>query len=437
MKILTFTTLFPNSLEPNYATFLLQRTTQLARREGNQVEVVAPLPYVPKFLAGTARGRVALVPGQETIAGLCVHHPRYPLLPKISMPLHGLLMYAGCLRTVRELHREHGFDCIDAHYVFPDGVAAVLLGKALGIPATVTARGSDIHTFTAFLTLRPQIRWTLRQANGLAAVSASLARIMQQLEPSIAMPAVIGNGVDSQRFFPEERSQARKTIGCGGDEKVIVSVAALKHVKGCDLLVRAASLLKEAVPGCRILFIGKGPDLDSLRRLAEELNCADVCTFAGAIDNELLRHYYSAADASCVPSRNEGWPNVVLESLACGTPVVGTKVGAVPEILADPELGVLVDPSPESIAEGLRQALAREWNRGHIVTYAHAKSWTEVAERVEALLQNTVTEQRRYQSGPRRAGKIEDACEPANSIDQQFPTAVQSCPDDRPVEVKR
>jgi teichuronic acid biosynthesis glycosyltransferase TuaC len=394
VRILTFTTLFPNSLAPDFGVFLLQRVSHLAGRSGNDVEVVAPLPYAPGFLRGTSRGYISAVPKTERIAGLRVHHPRYPLLPGISMPAHGLLMYAGCLNLMRSLHQQQPFDCIDAHYVFPDGLAAVLLGKSLRLPVMLTARGSDIHTFPKFTTIRPQICWTLRNATRLAAVSPSLAQIMLELEPSIPRPEVIGNGVDTMRFYPEDRLLARAKIGVDPNIKLIVSVAALKHVKGIDLLVRAASLLKKSTPQCRLLFIGKGPDLSTLQRLASQLDCADTCKFVGPVANDKLRDFYNAADVTCLPSRNEGWPNVVLESLACGTPVVGTRVGAVPELLSDAGSGVLVNASAESIHQGLCEAVVREWNRDAIAARARSHSWDKVAERVEALLQHHLRPER-------------------------------------------
>ncbi len=129
MRILTFTSLFPNKMNPELGIFILRRTAPLAQRAGNVVEVVAPVPYVPNFLKGTARGSVASIPITEEIGNLQVHHPRYPLIPRVSMPLHGLLMYAGCLGYVKRLHEKYSFDCIDAHYVYPDGMAAVLTGK--------------------------------------------------------------------------------------------------------------------------------------------------------------------------------------------------------------------------------------------------------------------------------------------------------------------
>ena len=389
MRILTFTSLFPNSLAPNFGIFVRQRISHFADR-GNQVQVVAPIPYVPKLLRGTPVGRMASLPPVETIGGLTVHHPRYALLPKVSMPLHALLMYLGCRSTVRRLHDEHHFDCIDAHYVFPDGVAAVLIGRWLGIPVTLTARGSDIHTFPSFATIRPQIRWALRNAAGVTAVSDSLAKRMLALEPSLDMSKVVGNGVDCERFFPEDRLAARRELGLSEREKIVLSVAALKHIKGSDLLVRAAALLQKSTPNCRIILVGKGPELAALQELTVQLGCARSVTFAGEIDNNQLRHYYSAADVSCLPSRDEGWPNVVLESLACGTPVVATGVGAVPDILNAPEFGTVVDPTVEAIHSGLQTALARSWSPKNLMAYAGTKTWDNVAASMEEFLQLSI-----------------------------------------------
>jgi glycosyltransferase involved in cell wall biosynthesis len=386
MRILTFASLFPNAMDPNFGIFIFQRTSHLAQREGNAVEVVAPVPYAPKFLEGTARGSVAAIPQTEVIGNLQVHHPRYPLLPKVSMPLHGLLMYAGCKHYVKRLHQQQRFDCIDAHYVFPDGLAAVLLGRSLGIPVVVSARGTDIHTFPGFTTVRPQIRWTLRQAAGVVAVSDSLAKTMRDLDPFLKDVQVIGNGVDARRFFREDQQLAREKLGLDQQDRIIVSVAALRPVKGPDLLVRAASLLKTNLADCKVLFVGTGPELAPLQQLAKQLDCADVCLFVGSVPNEHLKTYFSAADVSCLASREEGWPNVILESLACGTPVVATRVGAAPQLLARPELGIIVDPTPEALCAGLLRALQQKWSPQAISVFAQGHTWENVAASAEAAL---------------------------------------------------
>ena len=386
MRILTFTGLFPNKMNPDFGIFIFQRTSHLAKLEGNVVEVVAPVPYVPALLKGTVRGSVASIPRIEDIGDLQVHHPRYLLAPKVSMPFHGFLMYAGCLRYVKRLHQECPFDCIDAHYIFPDGLAAVLLGRSLGIPVVVSARGTDVHTFQDFAMVRPQIRWTLQHAAGVIAVSDSLAAIMLDLEPRLPNVQTIGNGVDSQRFFVGNRRAARETLELDPEDRIVLSVAALKQVKGPDLLVRAAALLKKNFARCKVLFVGAGTELSSLRELAEQLDCSDVCQFVGPVSNKQLKTYYSAADVSCLASRNEGWPNVILESLACGTPVVATGVGAVPQLLADPELGIVVDPTPGAIYAGLSRALQQRWNPETLSAYARGHTWERVATQVETVL---------------------------------------------------
>src|SRR5215469_4640544 len=392
MRVLTFTSLFPNVVTPNSGIFIFQRTSHLAARPGNFVEVIAPVPYLPKLLRNTRRGSFSSIPNTEIVGKLRVYHPRYLLWPGISMPLHGLLMFLGCLATARKLHHRHQFDCIDTHYVFPDGLAAMLIGKSLRIPVVVSARGTDIHTFPSFTTIRPQICWTLRQAASVIAVSDSLAGTMRNLVPGLRGVDVIGNGVDITRFFPGDRSTARRRLGFNPEQRVILCVAALRHVKGPDLLVRAVASLKNTIPGCKLQFIGAGSELANLRRLAGELNCADICSFIGSVPNEELRTYYAAADLTCLPSRREGWPNVILESLACGIPVVATRVGAVPAILT-PELGVLVDPAPESISAGLQRALQQDWNSAVISAYAQRYTWTDVATRVHEVLARSLSQQ--------------------------------------------
>jgi glycosyltransferase involved in cell wall biosynthesis len=213
---------------------------------------------------------------------------------------------------------------------------------------------------------------------------------MDAIQPPIDRTKVIGNGVDAQRFFPEDRRSARNRLGLNQAEEIVVSVAALRQVKGPDLLLRAAALLRNSGRHCRVIFVGAGPELPSLQRLARQLECEHLVTFAGKVNNQDLRFYFSAANVSCIPSRNEGWPNVLLESLACGTPVVATRVGAATEILADTDLGVLVDPAAESICDGLRKALDHTWNQDQLVGCASTHTWDEVATATERFLEDSV-----------------------------------------------
>jgi len=387
MRILTFTSLFPNATAPNAAIFVYQRISHLARRAGNHVEVVAPVPYAPKFLKGTSRGCVALVPKLESIGSLQVHHPRYPLIPAVSMPFHGLLMYAGCLRKARILHMQHCFDCIDAHYAYPDGFAATLLGMALKLPVFISARGTDVNLFPHFRTIRPLIVWSLRKTAGIIAVSAALKTSIIGLGIPEESICVIPNGVDSKRFFPRDRAVTRQRLKVPSDQNIAVSVGSLTESKNHRLLVSAFAEVLRDYPKSRLYIIGEGTLRQALEALIRAEQLEKNIVLAGPRPNEEIALWLSAADVSCLTSCREGWPNVLMESIACGTPVVATRVGGIPEILCSPELGILVDENKESVAAGLKRAFATVWDRRAMKQYAEERGWDNVATEAASFLE--------------------------------------------------
>ncbi|PYU08624.1 MAG: glycosyltransferase [Acidobacteria bacterium] len=390
MRILTFTSLFPSSCDPTHAIFVYQRCAHLARRPDNEVIVVSPVPYFPSWLKTNRWRTASQVPTEERIGSLTVYHPRYFLLPKIFMTLHAVSMFLGCRPEVARLNERAKLDCIDAHFVYPDGLAAVLLGKFLGVPVIVSARGSDIHAYPAFRTIRPMIRWTLQHADALIAVSASLKKSMIELGASADKIHVIPNGIDPVRFQPLPISQARQELNLPVDAPFIVSVGALIPSKGHQFLVRAFGRIAGRHPDMRLAILGEGPLRSQLEKLILELGLRDRVHLLGKRPNEELRLWYSAATASCLASAGEGWPNVVTESLTCGTPVVATRVGGIPEILQSSEFGVLVEQSVDAIAAGLEEALSRSWDRETISQQTLARTWETVAAEVEDVLQEAV-----------------------------------------------
>ncbi|MGB9463453.1 MAG: glycosyltransferase, partial [Candidatus Acidiferrum sp.] len=353
----------------------------VARRAGNEVQVMAPVPYFPSWIPLKRWRSFTRIPEREIAGSLAVAHPRYALLPGI-MPLHGLLIFLGCVFEARRLHRQYKFDCIDAHYVYPDGFAAILLGKVLGIPVFLSARGTDINVFPKFRLIRPLIRWSLREAAGIIAVSAALKEIMVGLKIPADKIRVIANGVDAERFHRVPQTAARQELGIGQDGPVIVSVGALIPAKAHEMLILAMARLKQEVAKPRLYIAGEGPLRGPLTRLIKEQNLEEQVFLVGGQPNEKLNVWFSAADISCLASTREGMPNVVLESLACGTPVVATRVGGVPEVLVSDKLGVLVEPSVEAFMEGLKRALHGAWDREFISAHACARTWDVVAEEV-------------------------------------------------------
>lgn len=357
------------------------QSEQPARR--HSVEVVAPVPWAPPLLR-RAGIQWRDVPRQEQVGGLPVHHPRYPFLPKVSMPLHARLMALGSMPLVRRLHASQPFELIDAHFVYPDGAAALLIGNTLGIPTVVSARGSDIHLHPRFRLVRPQIRKTLLGAAGRIAVCEALRDEMLHIAGAPVPIRVIGNGVDLERFFPLAKSEAREALRIPANARALLCVASLVPVKGHELLLRAFERVSAAVPESQLYLIGEGALRANLENLTASLGLRDRVRFAGSCPNAQLRTWYSAADASVLASSREGWPNVVLESLACGTPVVATRVWGTPEILRSPELGLLVEPTPESLAEGLQAALATKWDSAKLISYARQRDWSVVATELQA-----------------------------------------------------
>jgi glycosyltransferase involved in cell wall biosynthesis len=386
MQILTFTSLFPNAADKTFGVFIYQRMAHVNNRAGNKVHVVAPVPYFPAWLKSSRWGAMARIPRVEQVGELTVYHPRYLMLPRISMAVHGLLIFLGSYRLVRRLHKKIGFDCIDAHYVYPDCFAAMLMGKLLRLPVVASARGTDINLFPSFRLVRPMIRWTLKNTAGNIAVCRALGDEMIALGAAKDHIAVIGNGVDLERFQPVDQAEARQKLGIPADGQVIVAVGALIPRKGFQFLIPAIAAIAARFPRLKAYIVGKG-DQSELQQLSRTHNIDHRVFLVGSRANEELKYWYSAADLSCLVSSREGWPNVILESLACGTPVLATGLWGVPEILVSPALGIMVAQEIESIAQGLGEALSRKWDRGEILRYARTRTWDVVAQEVDDYLQ--------------------------------------------------
>jgi teichuronic acid biosynthesis glycosyltransferase TuaC len=336
--------------------------------------VVAPVPWFlfDKPMFGRY-GAFARVPREELRHGIPVLHPRYPLVPKLGMSSAPFLMYAALRSLFAEiLKARFRFDLIDAHYFYPDGVAAVLLGRRLGKPVVITARGTDINLISHYRLARRWIRWAAQRADGIVAVSDALRTRLIGLGVPGSRIEVLRNGVDLELFAPQDRAAARRELGLDADGPVVLSVGWLVPLKGVDLIIRAVAALRDAT----LIVVGEGPDASALQRLAEALHLRQRMRFLGPMPQQRLAAAYSAADALVLASAREGCPNVLLEALACGTPVVAPAVGGVPEIVRDDAAGRLVaERTPEALARALRDLLADPPARAAVRAYAERFGW--------------------------------------------------------------
>jgi len=370
VRLLTLTTLFPNSRQPRRGIFIANRLARLRDTGRVACHVVAAIPSFPGAYRETAG-----VPENETMHGLTVRHPRYLHVPGVGMRIQP----DSLARALLEDLRAHGddarrFDVIDAHYFYPDGVAAARVAAQLGLPLVISARGSDINLIAETPFARRRILDAARAADALIAVSQALARKMTSLGMPAERVEVLRNGVDPHVFFTVPQNEARRRLGLREDARYVVGVGNLVHEKGFDRLIRALADLPES----RLLLVGDGPLRQPLEALAGQAAPGRV-EFRGNMPQADLRFAYSAADVLGLPSLREGWPNVVLEALACGLPVVASNVGGVPEILVDDAPATLVESrEPAAWSLALDDVMNRGYARDAVRRYALRFGWDDV-----------------------------------------------------------
>lgn len=371
MKILTFSTLYPNAARPIHGIFVETRLRELLASGQIESKVVAPVPWFPwRHPRFGEYARHASTPREERRHGIEVFHPRYPVIPKVGMTAAPFLLAQAAKATVRRVLEDYDFDLIDTHYFYPDGVAAVMLGKRLNRPVVVTARGSDVNLIARYCLPRAMIRWTARNAAGIIAVSQALKDSLVRLGVPAARIEVLRNGVDLDFFKPVEREAVRARLGM--TRKTLLSVGNLLAFKGHGLAIWALSFL----PQCDLIVIGDGPDRMAFEALARDSGLGERVRFVGSVPQAELREYYGAADALVLASSREGWPNVLLEAMACGTPVVATDVGGVSEVVAAPEAGLIIEErSATAVVGALRRLFDNPPDRAATRRYAEQFSW--------------------------------------------------------------
>lgn len=383
LRVLTFTTLYPNAEKPNHGVFVENRLRQTAARHDLASTVVAPVPFFP-FTADVfgAYARFARVPEHEVRHGVQVHHPRYLSIPKVGMNVAASLLYRGGLTACRQHQLDKTtVDVIDAHYFYPDGVAAAWLAKALGVPFVVTSRGTDLNVLANFPRVRRQILWAAEQAAAVITVSGALRQRAIEVGISDKKIAVLRNGVDLDQFTPQDREASRRQFGASGF--TIVSVGNLVPLKGHDLTIEAAA----SMPDCTLLIAGGGPLRDALAARAAALGVADRVKLLGEVPHAQLARLYSAADVSVLMSEREGWANVLLELMACGTAVVATRVGGNAEAITGSAAGALLpERSSRALADALHAFRQSPNDRAATRRHAEAFGWGAVAAGNFALL---------------------------------------------------
>jgi len=369
MKLLVYSMLFPNRRLPHHGVFVRERLWRYRERHGADLAVVAPVPRARRAWAGVDR--------EELDDGVRVVHPRFWSPPVLGDRWRAGLMAAGSGPALREAAAALQPDVLDAHYAWPDGAAAACLRDRLAgplgrrLPLVITVRGTDVNYPMRSRAVARQLGAALVAADHVVCVAEALRRAVLALGLPKERVTTLRNGVDGRRFTPGDRAAERARLLVPDDRRLLLCVGHLVVRKGQHLLLEALARLD--APGRRplLVLVGRGPDEAALRRQAERLGLRDDVRFAGSVSPDELPGFYRAADALVLPSLREGWPNVVLEALACGTPVLATAVWGTPEILEGCRAGLLVEPTVEGLLAGLRRlpeldrAAARPWAEAH------------------------------------------------------------------------
>ncbi|MES2443704.1 MAG: glycosyltransferase [Pseudomonadota bacterium] len=371
LRVLTLTTLFPDASRPNFGIFVERQTLALAARGDVSVRVVAPLGIPPWPLSRLARYRaLSLLPMQERWKGLAVHRPHFPNLPGLGGRSHALLLARAMTPVLAAIRGEFPFDLIAAEFFYPDGPAAVALGRHFGVPVSITARGSDIHRWGKAPGVSGQIVAAGQGAAGMLAVSEAMRGDMIAMGMPGERIEAIATGVDQVRFAPRDRVAGKAALGVSGP--LVVSLGALIPLKGHDIVIDAVARL----PGVNLWIAGQGPEQGRLEAQVARLGLGERVRVLGGVPNEEVAALVAAADVMALASEREGLANAWLEALASGTPVVIPDVGGARQVLRTSAVAGRIAPrTPEGFAAAIAEVLAESPDPEAVRAVAAPYTW--------------------------------------------------------------
>ena len=386
------TRLFPSRAFPAFGTFCIERAKALAVHA--DVRVMVPTPYYPVWLPGKEDWKKwTRVERQGTVEeNIRVTYPRYASVPGTATWLQGVTMARSARRDLESNYDNWRPDVIDGHFVFPDGYAAVQLGRSIDAPVVVTCHGSDLRQYPEIPVAGAMTRWTLRHADQVISVSSDLMRRSIELGCPPEKAVFLTNGVDPAKFSVRVQSECRAQLGLPLDRKIGVYVGFLIDRKDQSLILHAVvELRRQGKPVPLIVLVGDGPNRQRLENEVSALGLQNDVILTGQRRHDEVALWMGAADWLLLSSSSEGWATVYFEAMACGRPVLTSNVSSARDAINQPAYGSVVEPrTATAFAAAMQAAAQTTYDENVIRHYAEQNSWQKWADNAMQLFTRIV-----------------------------------------------
>lgn len=388
-RCLVITNLYPNTAQVTRGMFVFQELQEL--KKYFDIKIISPLPWVPPLLRNNSNYRYHYASYFLVKNELESYYPRYVITPKLMRFMYGYMMYWGVKKTVNRVVKEWSPDFIIAYYAFPDGFLGFLFSRKFKIPLLVKVLGSDVNVFAQNILRRWMTRFTLRNANRVIAKSNALKEQTVSLGVSVEKISVITNGIDKTKFFPREINACRRMLNLPEEFFIFIYIGNMIAAKGVDVLLDAYEEIPDALKTkCILVMVGGGNKDEEILQRINEPDFNGLVIKSSPVSHADIPIWLGASDCLILPSFAEGYPNVLVEALACGKPVIASNVGGVPEIVQHGKNGLLV-PANDRVA--LTNAMISFLQGPHPPKYEVSeitRTWSDVAEDMRSEIMGCV-----------------------------------------------
>ena len=396
LKLTVVTPIFPIPAQPYRGHSEYQILLALSKHA--EVDVICPFPRYPRWFPPRfdyRRPDLSYSP-----PGLATRYFEYPAVPGLTRCINGEV----CAKLLEPYFRERVPDVACNFWLYPEGYATVAAARRLGIPAVVCSIGSDLNRIPD-----PASKWLTRLAMDRAAFVLTKSEHLRQQAIRMGINArkvrTIRNGCDPSVFHLADRSAARAQLAVDEEAQLVLFVGRLDPAKGVVELLEAFASLASRRPNLRLAYVGDGPGREQLRCTAKDLALEGRVYLAGACPSEKIPQWLAAANVLALPSYAEGCPNVVIEALSCGRPVIATNVGGIPELVNEKSAILVAPRDSRTLADAIDTAMERNWDERSISEQFH-RGWDEAAVEMLSICELAVQQRREKWQLPAKATTV-------------------------------